>query len=487
MATSMRCSPTVAEAVVDDQRHGARHDAAAGVLLVEPVADRGELRRAAHDVVDRHLSGEAAVDLDRERHVWPCARLAAQPRAPAGGTLPARAPAPGRARWRPTAAARRRCGCAGSRQRVAVASGRAAGATTSPCDEPRRPAAGSVVAPDDLLDRVPQHRLERRRGASFTPPREPGRLTTRQVADHAGQPARQHRGRHALADAVRRGSPRRCRAPRGRAAARVASGVRSVGVSPVPPVVSTTRAPASTAARIASPTGSPSGTTAGRRDRRSRARSRSRRRSAGRWRRRRRRRPRGWTRPRRPPAELPASSRLQSPDRPPDLVSTRTSVMTAPLSTALTMSTTVSAGDRDGGEGLHLDAGAVGGAHGGDDLDGVVGDDEVDGHAGDRQRVAQRDQRGRLLGAHDPGDPGHGEGVALGHARHRAAARRPRRETSTRPDADAVRAVTSLADTSTMRAAPCSSTWVSRSVGRPSELLVEHAAPATCSPALDAR
>ena len=44
---------------------------------------------------------------------------------------------------------------------------------------------------------------------------------------------------------------------------RVTSGVRSVGVSPVPPVVSTTRAPSATAAEIASPTGSPSGTTTG--------------------------------------------------------------------------------------------------------------------------------------------------------------------------------------------------------------------------------
>ena len=63
-------------------------------------------------------------------------------------------------------------------------------------------------------------------------------------------------------------------------------------------------------------------------------------------------------------------SPAQSPDLPPVLVSTRTSVMTAPLSTALTMSMTVSAGDRDRGERLHLDAGAVGGAHGGDDVDG---------------------------------------------------------------------------------------------------------------------
>src|SRR6478735_12209988 len=45
--------------------------------------------------------------------------------------------------------------------------------------------------------------------------------------------------------------------------ARVCSGVRSVGVSPVPPVVSTTRAPSATAAEMAAPTGGPSGTTTG--------------------------------------------------------------------------------------------------------------------------------------------------------------------------------------------------------------------------------
>ena len=44
---------------------------------------------------------------------------------------------------------------------------------------------------------------------------------------------------------------------------RVTSGVRSVGVRPVPPVVTTTRAPPSIAARMASATGSPSGTTTG--------------------------------------------------------------------------------------------------------------------------------------------------------------------------------------------------------------------------------
>ena len=52
-----------------------------------------------------------------------------------------------------------------------------------------------------------------------------------------------------------------------------------------------------------------------------------------------------------------------------------------------------------------------------------------------------------------------------------------RAETSTRPVAVAVRAVTSLSETSTMRAAPDSSTWVSRAwpvSTLPSEVRVQH-------------
>ena len=47
-------------------------------------------------------------------------------------------------------------------------------------------------------------------------------------------------------------------------------------------------------------------------------------------------------------------------------------------------------------------------------------------------------------------------------------------ETSTRPDAVAERVVTSLADTSTIRAAPDSSMWVSRPVGHRSSGLLQH-------------
>ena len=76
--------------------------------------------------------------------------------------------------------------------------------------------------------------------------------------------------------------------------------------------------------------------------------------------------------------------------------------------------------------------------------------------------MAQRDQVGRALGALDAGDPGDRERVALRHAAGRAAARRPRRDSSTRPVAVADRAVTSLPETSTMRAAPAASRCVNR-------------------------
>ena len=108
--------------------------------------------------------------------------------------------------------------------------------------------------------------------------------------------------------------------------------------------------------------------------------------------------------------------RVQSPDLPPVLVSTRTSVITAALSTALTMSTTVSGGHRHGGERFHLDARALGGGDARDDVDRLVGDRQVDGDRRQHERVAQRDQMGRLLGAHDPGQAGHAQRVTLGHA-----------------------------------------------------------------------
>ena len=82
--------------------------------------------------------------------------------------------------------------------------------------------------------------------------------------------------------------------------------------------------------------------------------------------------------------------------------------------------------------------------------------------------MAQRDQVGRPLRARDPGDAGHRERVPLGQA----VARRRDDDLPAKcvrlPVATAVRAVTALAETSTIRAAPSESTWVRRGAPRQS-------------------
>ena len=94
---------------------------------------------------------------------------------------------------------------------------------------------------------------------SRQPPVEPGRLTTSGAAGDPGEAAGQRGGRHALrrpAAADRLGQP-------GHLAVEHADGSSPAsgrsGVSPVPPVVSTTSYPSATAWRRASSTGSPSG------------------------------------------------------------------------------------------------------------------------------------------------------------------------------------------------------------------------------------
>ena len=82
-------------------------------------------------------------------------------------------------------------------------------------------------------------------------------------------------------------------------------------------------------------------------------------------------------------------------------------------------------------------------------------------------RVAQRNQVGRALRGHDPGDPGDTERVALRHAVAAQQRHDLGRDRAPGRLATASRAVTSLAETSTIRAAPDSSTWVSQlAVGR---------------------
>src|SRR5947209_2487809 len=72
-------------------------------------------------------------------------------------------------------------------------------------------------------------------------------------------------------------------------------------------------------------------------------------------------------------------------------------------------------GDADGGQRLHLDAGAAEDAHGGLDAEQVGGGEgEIDGGAGDGEGVAERDQLAGPLGGHDAGEAGDLQDVALG-------------------------------------------------------------------------
>ena len=236
----MRCRPTGAEAVVDRHRDGTGDDAAAGVRLVDPVADRGVLRRPTDDVADRQLADEAAVVLARRT-------AAVGRRAPrAASSAPSRrscavAPATATARSRPSGPARR-----GWRARTRRQSSRSRweiGRSTTPRDS-------RTTGQPALSGRSP--RSARRRAAAGV---------------------RRPRGRPSPRPGTRAGSPpapdRPCRRPRATgppsatplptpwariasampgtsrsSSARVTSGVRSVGVRPVPPVVSTARAPA---------------------------------------------------------------------------------------------------------------------------------------------------------------------------------------------------------------------------------------------------
>src|SRR5262245_2326847 len=70
-------------------------------------------------------------------------------------------------------------------------------------------------------------------------------------------------------------------------------------------------------------------------------------------------------------------------------------------------------GDADGGQRLHLDACAIGGANGGGDVDVSLADLEVDIDSGQRQRVAQRDEVAGPLGGQDARHPRGGQRVAF--------------------------------------------------------------------------
>ena len=294
---------------------------------------------------------------------------------------------------------------------------------------------------------VPEDRLSTAR-PSFTPPVDPGRLTTSVAPGHPGQATRQRRGRDALADRRRRGSPRRCPGPRGRAPAGSSRASGRSASSPVPPVVTTTsRRRRSTARRqrLRAPA-----------HRRARPRlsdlaearllSRALRRSAGPWCPRRPRPPPGW-RPTDHVCAVPSPSQSRSRLEPgsdgpvaaaatglaraPDVADHRGLVdgldhvdrrrgrpptpRSAPPSrrrcgrpsrTVAVISTASSATSRSTSTPLSANG------------------------------MAQRDQVGCALGGHDPGDPGHPERVTLRHALAAEQARRPRPRPSTRPRGD---------------------------------------------------
>ena len=298
--------------------------------------------------------------------------------------------------------------------------------------------------------------------ASRTPPVDPARLTTRQPSAAPGDAARQHGGRHAGGDAAR---PDRLREPRHLAVedGAVASGVRSVGVRPVPPVV-TTRSCRWTGRRAdCLDHRVPSGTHDGAVGPRSPPAAGPRR--AG---------PaavgvhpaRGAGRARdddgaRPTARPPPSQPRPVAERPP-LAVTRTSVMRACLVDRLDHVDERERRDADGGQRLHLDAGAVGGAHG-------CGD-PTPSSTTSRSTSTAWTATGWRAGpgpgcAWPPGCRRSGRRRARRPwaRRRRAGARRPRRSTAARGRMRSpCGRVTALPETSTMCAVPRRVTWVSR-------------------------
>src|SRR5258708_18530772 len=96
-------------------------------------------------------------------------------------------------------------------------------------------------------------------------------------------------------------------------------------------------------------------------------------------------------------------------------------------------------GDGDGGQGLHLDAGAARELAGGSDIDGVAlrVAAQLDADRAEREGMAERNEIGRALRSHDAGEPRHGEHVALlDAARHDALERRLRHQHAARGGGD---------------------------------------------------
>src|SRR5262249_6672753 len=206
----------------------------------------------------------------------------------------------------------------------------------------------------------------------------------------------------------------------------VASGVRSVGDRPVPPVVRTTSYRAETAFRSSASTGSPSATTTGPSTSKPNVRRPST--STG------------------PPRSLytPAAARFEAVTtsartrRAGDgatAAGSRTRSLAAPVTRSPTtlrhhpdprdLGVPVNGlhhvNEREGGhahtgERLHLHPGPIRGADGGAQRHPLVGDLGVHPDSVHGDRVGQRHQLGGALGGLDAGQPGHGERVTLRHA-----------------------------------------------------------------------
>ena len=112
-----------------------------------------------------------------------------------------------------------------------------------------------------------------------------------------------------------------------------------------------------------------------------------------------------------------------------------------------------------GRQGLHLDPGAVGGAGGGDNLDGIIFQGQLAADMLEGQRVAEGDERGGEFRGHDARRRAVSSTGPLGMAPPRMA------EAIARPTLTRAAAVAScreacLAETSTMRVEPSGATWL---------------------------
>ena len=294
-----------------------------------------------------------------------------------------------------------------------------------PIARARRACRPAVVAAAELVDGVAQDRPEHGEAVLGAAGRA-GQVDHQRPAGHPGQ-TRGRAPRSGPCPGCAPGSPRRCRGSRSRAAPGSPPGVRSVGRD----AGAAAGQHHVDAVREGRPQrlGAPARRPAPRPARRPRSRARAGRRpAAGRWCRRTRRPRPGWRR-RSTRARItagPPGAPTRRSCRPPCAAPGRRRSLAAG-STALTMSisarpataTAVSASISTPVRSAVLAVAVISTR--------VVGEVQVDGDAVQGDRVAERDEVRGALGAHDAGEPGDGERVALGQAVAGAAGRGPRR------------------------------------------------------------